>query len=134
MINLPKVLIVEDDLQLNRLLRKTFTVANLPTVSAYSLAEAVKAVRHERINIIVLDLGLPDGSGWEVVETVHLNSISSFIFPPEIIIITGQDPEAVKKAHPEVINHRILYKPFNVTELIRLAIQLRLAPKLKAKA
>lgn len=126
--NLPKVLIVEDDIQLNRLLQKGFAVANLTTVSTYNLADALNVIQKENIAVIVLDLGLPDGSGLEIVN--KLKAAHGSETTPKIIIITGRDPAEVQKESAEVKDYHILQKPVNVTSLIRLAIQVRYGRKI----
>lgn len=118
---IPKVLVVEDDRPLNRLIQKGFNVVNMETVPAYTLNSAVETLdaQHDDIQVIVLDLGLPDGNGWDVIERV--NSQYDEQDAPRIIIITGYDPAEIGN----IGNYYILQKPINVTELIRLAIQLR---------
>jgi len=119
--NVPKVLIVEDDIQLNRLLQKGFSVANLTTGPTYNVSDSLTTLQQEEIAVIVLDLGLPDGSGWDIIET--LRAAQPPETHPKIIIITGRDPSEVQ--HPNAKEYFILRKPVNVSELIRLAIQMR---------
>jgi two-component system, OmpR family, KDP operon response regulator KdpE len=119
--NAPKVLIVEDDIQLNRLLQKGFSVANLMTIPTYNLANALNVLQTENIAVIVLDLGLPDGSGWDIIDT--LRAAQPAEAHPKIIIITGR--EKAELEHPNARDYFILQKPVNVSELIRLAIQMR---------
>ena len=124
--NVPKVLIVEDDIQLNRLLQKGFSVANLMTISTYNLTDALNVLQKENIAVIVLDLGLPDGSGWDIIDT--LRAAQPAEAHPKIIIITGRDTSSVE--HPNAKDYFILQKPVNVSELIRLAIQMRYGRKI----
>jgi DNA-binding response OmpR family regulator len=119
--NVPKVLIVEDDIQLNRLLQKSFSVASLSTIPTYNLTEALNVLQKENIAVIVLDLGLPDGSGWDIIDT--LRAAQPAESHPKIIIITGRDPS--EHQHPNAKDYFILQKPVNVSELIRIAIQMR---------
>jgi DNA-binding response OmpR family regulator len=122
----PKVLIVEDDMPLNRLLQKGFAVANLTSIPAYNLTDALNLLQKENISVIVMDLGLPDGSGWEIIDT--LRAAQPPEAHPKIIIITGRNLSELN--HPNAKDYFILQKPVNVGELIRLAIQLRYGHKI----
>jgi DNA-binding response OmpR family regulator len=119
---LPKVLILEDDRQLNRLLRKGFETVNLAVIQTYSLAEAYSALERENIAIIVTDLGLPDGDGTELIDHVKTRYNGKC---PKIIVMTGRDIN-----QNTYKGYDILQKPVNVTELIRLAIQVRYGRKI----
>jgi len=61
------VLIVEDDEDLAGVLRVLLSRRGLDVVHVASVAEAVAHARVMRPQVVVLDLGLPDGDGWEVV-------------------------------------------------------------------
>lgn len=119
---LPKVLILEDDRQLNRLLRKGFETVNLTAVQAYTLAEAYDVLEREDVAIIVTDLGLPDGDGMELIDRVTTDKDGKH---PRIIVMTGRDIN-----QNTYKGYDILQKPVNVSELIRLAIHVRYGRKI----
>lgn len=65
----PKVLHVEDDPALTSLLQQ-LTQEAATTISAGSVEEAKQLLQQHEFDLIVLDLGLPDGSGWELLPLV----------------------------------------------------------------
>lgn len=115
----PKVLIVEDDRPLNRLFQKSFAAATFQTTQAFSLADALRCVEREQFSVIILDLGLPDGQGWEIVDLFgeHLRQI------PEVIMVTGREMSAIPAEYAQ--KYHVFQKPVDLTQLIRLAIQLQ---------
>lgn len=90
------LLLVEDDpsdvVQLTELLARTRVAHRLVHVA--SVAEAVAHLRHdgEHLDVVLLDLGLPDGRGVPVVETV-----AKAPHPP-IIVLTGSDDDSLARA------------------------------------
>mgnify|MGYP001465251231 CR=1 FL=1 len=64
--NDPCILIVDDEPPIRRLLRKTLEVQSFRTVEAADGREALDALRREKPELIILDLGLPDIDGLEV--------------------------------------------------------------------
>jgi DNA-binding response OmpR family regulator len=119
-----RVLVVEDDEALRKILAEIFTGEHHYTVvEAATLAEADKALEDEdqRPDVIVLDIGLPDGDGSDYCTKLRL---AGFKMP--IIILTGADGEAdVVRGLSSGANDYIA-KPFRAAELAaRLQAQLR---------
>ncbi|MFI3185678.1 MAG: PAS domain S-box protein [Methylococcaceae bacterium] len=81
----PRVLHVEDDADLQRIVAvigadvADFDVAN-------NLAEARSKLALENYSLVVLDIGLPDGSGWELLADLKLLDIE-----PPVIVLSGTD-------------------------------------------
>uniref|UniRef100_UPI0027BA3DC3 PAS domain S-box protein n=1 Tax=Rheinheimera sp. TaxID=1869214 RepID=UPI0027BA3DC3 len=65
----PKVLHVEDDPALSDLLQQ-LTLDAATTVSAASVEEARQLLQQQDFDLVVLDLALPDGSGWELLPLI----------------------------------------------------------------
>jgi two-component system KDP operon response regulator KdpE len=124
MADLPKVLIIEDDKNLNRLFGKGFTAAGFTVAAAFKLADAITQLRETEFGIIVLDLGLPDGDGWEVADQVRAADLAHKT--PVIIMVTGREASEIPAQY--VSRYHVLRKPVNLTDLVRLAIDLRLKP------
>ena len=57
------VLVVDDEPAIRRFLKSTLEVQGWAMVEAVDAGEAIRAVRHHRPDIILLDLGLPDRDG-----------------------------------------------------------------------
>jgi two-component system cell cycle response regulator len=84
-----KILIVDDDLDMRRALRIRLNANNYQTVFASDGISAVSMARKEQPDLILLDLGLPGGDGFAVIE--RLRTLTS-VAPVPIIVITGKEP------------------------------------------
>ena len=62
-----RILIVDDDLHIRRLLQATLLRAGYAAIEATTAAEALAQAKAERPDAILLDLGLPDRDGLEIV-------------------------------------------------------------------
>lgn len=126
-----RVLVVEDDQAIRSLLQSTLAVEGFEVQTAVSLSEARALLRHAPPDVLLLDLGLPDGDGSELVRDARqLGSI-----PILVVSARHQETEKVKLLDAGADDY--LAKPFSVGELlarIRVAMRHRgtaLAPALK---
>ena len=87
------ILIVEDDLALNQGISFNFKMDGLQTVSAHTLQEAEIFLKQEKIDLVILDVNLPDGSGFDFCKKVRLSIDCPILFLTacdlEFEIITG---------------------------------------------
>jgi len=121
--NDPCILIVDDEPPIRRLLRKTLEVQNFRAVEAADGHEALDAVRHEKPDLILLDLGLPDMDGLEMIKAVRAKSATP------IVVLSSRGDEAGKVAALDVGADDYVTKPFGVNELmarVRAALRHRL--------
>ena len=65
-----KILIVEDDNNINQMIYETFTKAGYSCTSAYSGTEALLRIESGEFGLIILDLMLPGMSGDEVLKNI----------------------------------------------------------------
>jgi PAS domain S-box-containing protein len=65
----PKILHVEDDPTFSRLLNH-FTPENADIVNVPTVQQARKSLQEQKFDLVVLDLGLPDGSGWDLLPLI----------------------------------------------------------------
>ena len=79
-------------------------------VGALDIKSGLAAVRREPIDLIVLDLGLPDGSGLDLLRTLRSTS------DVPIIIVTGRSEEADRVVGLELGADDYLVKPFSQRE------------------
>jgi two-component system KDP operon response regulator KdpE len=87
----PRILVVEDDLDMFEALAIRLEHNGFEAVLATSVATAVGMVRILPPDLIVLDLGLPDGDGYTVMENLKRSFPGAESIP--IIILTARDPE-----------------------------------------
>jgi signal transduction histidine kinase/CheY-like chemotaxis protein len=83
-----RVLIVEDDAVQRDSLQKLLGSHEVETVGAASAAECLEHLRKATFDCMVLDLALPDTSGYDLLET--LSREDAYAFPP-VIVYTGRD-------------------------------------------
>jgi DNA-binding response OmpR family regulator len=63
-----RILIVEDDRDLAHVIKEIFTRDNITVQTAHSLKETIEACSSFKPHLMVLDIGLPDGDGFNVVD------------------------------------------------------------------
>lgn len=114
------ILIVEDDLDISRLLCLELEEAGFD-VSSYDTGMAgLSAIREQKPDLVVLDLGLPDLDGAEIARRVRSTS------ELPIIILTAADEVGTKVEMLNAGADDYLAKPFQTEELIaRINVQLR---------
>lgn len=83
-----RVLIVEDDLVQREAMSKLLTSHDVETVTAGTAAECLELLKNETFDCMVLDLSLPDASGYSLLET--LSQEGAYAFPP-VIVYTGRE-------------------------------------------
>ena len=116
-------LVVEDDLPLRRFLRTALTANGYRVLEANTLAEAILMVTTHNPEIVLLDLGLPDGDGLSLVREVRNWS------PMPIVVLSARGREADKIEALDAGADDYLTKPFGTGELLaRMRVALRHRP------
>ena len=83
-----RVLIVEDDERQRDAVAKLLAGPEIETVGVGTAADCLKLLREETFDCMVLDLSLPDASGYSLLETLSKDGDHSF---PPVIVYTGRD-------------------------------------------
>ncbi len=83
-----RVLIVEDDAVQRDAVRRLLGSHEVETVAAATAAECLLLLKNQTFDCMVLDLSLPDASGYSLLET--LSQEDAYSFPP-VIVYTGRD-------------------------------------------
>ena len=112
----PKVVIVEDDEVLLRVMVAELKDANIEVVAAMDGEEGLKRVRTERPDLVLLDLLLPKKSGFEVLEELKQSTETRSI-PVIILSMLGQD-EDIKRGLKLGANDYIVKSQHAVGEVI----------------
>ena len=107
-----KIMVVEDDAPVRRLITASLSAEDYTVVAAGTAAEAVQLAATQNPDIILLDLGLPDGDGVEVIEKVRLWTETP------IIVISARDEDTDKIEALDAGADDYLTKPFSVAELL----------------
>lgn len=109
-----KILHIEDSPEIQTTVELLFKVV-MPEASLYTAgtgSEGIDVVRYSQPDIVLLDLGLPDISGYEVITRVRELS------PVPIVIMTARREEAVRAKCFELGADDFIVKPFNHKEVI----------------
>lgn len=114
------VLVVEDELPIRRFLRPAVEAAGWRMVEADTAAGGILEATQSRPDVIVLDLGLPDQHGIEVIKRVREWS------RVPIVVLSAHGQEREKVAALDAGADDYVQKPFGVSELMaRLRVALR---------
>jgi len=120
MANAYRVLVVDDEPPIRRFLRDSLEAAGFAVVTADDAAAALTAVASEKPDVVILDLGLPDRSGFEVITEVRKHS------PVPIIVLSARSDERSKVEALDLGADDYISKPFGMAELMaRLRAALR---------
>ena len=118
--NKPQILVVEDDAAIGNLIATTLETQNYQFHRANTGAGAMLDALSYRPDVMLLDLGLPDMDGVEIIKKVR--SWSNL----PIIVVSARSEDADKVAALDAGADDYLTKPFSVDELLaRLRVALR---------
>lgn len=108
----PRILVVDDEPQIHRFLKPALTAVDYEVLQAGTVAEAKRAIAAQAPDVVVLDLGLPDGDGKEVIA-----SVQAFSGVP-IIVLSARDRESEKIEALDLGAVDYVEKPFGIGELL----------------
>ena len=115
-----RVLVVEDHSDIRALIQASLSVEGFEVQTAVTLSEARALIQHSPPDVVVLDLGLPDGDGKELVQEIRRQRATP------IIIVSARHQEAQKIDLLDAGADDYLAKPFSVAELLaRIRVALR---------
>jgi two-component system KDP operon response regulator KdpE len=117
------ILVVDDEPPIRRLLRTTLNAQDYRTVEAATAGDALALLRHHQVDLVLLDLGLPDIDGIEVIAHIRRDN------PVPILVLSSRGEEAAKVAALDAGADDYVTKPFGAEELmarIRTALRHRL--------
>jgi two-component system KDP operon response regulator KdpE len=121
-----QVLVVDDEAAILRFLKPALEANNYEMLSASTVADAIKQIASRTPDIVLLDLGLPDGDGKEIIRRVREWS------DVPIIVLSAREREAEKIDSLDLGADDYVNKPFSVGELMarmRTALRHRLQKK-----
>lgn len=107
-----EILIVDDEPEIRRFLRATLAAAGYRYHEATTAAEAVAQAAARQPDLVLLDLGLPDGDGLSVISSVRQYSQTP------IIVVSARGREKDKVEALDLGADDFVAKPFGVDELL----------------
>jgi two-component system KDP operon response regulator KdpE len=115
-----KVLVVDDEPHIRRLILAALERAGYAAIEAGTGREALERLRAERPDVVLLDLGLPDRDGLELVPLVKREGDTT------LIVVSARDATDEKVAALDLGADDYLTKPFDTDELLaRVRVALR---------
>ncbi|HWW15399.1 MAG TPA: response regulator [Candidatus Dormibacteraeota bacterium] len=120
----PKILLVDDDPDLLRALRLRLRANNYEVTTASDGYSAIASAQKERPSLIILDLGLPVGDGFVVLD--RLQNIDALSGVP-VIVLSARDPQANEERALRAGAAAFFQKPADNDELMNV-IQVSLGP------
>jgi len=112
---MPLILIIEDEADMLSLFTLIVRRQYDRVIGALSGTEAMSILQQSSPDVILLDLGLPDISGRDVLRYIRQ---ASHLRGTKVVVVTAF-PDLVRFAQ-ESMADRVLYKPFSASELLRV--------------
>ena len=119
--SLARILVAEDETSLNDLLQDALRMNGYETISAKHGMEAVRLIREEKPDLVILDINMPQLDGFGVIEKLR-NENNNI----PIIVLTARDQKDDKSIGFGLGADDFVTKPFGLEELLmRVAAVLR---------
>jgi len=117
------ILVVDDEPQIRRFLRTSLAAQDYEVLEAENGLDALESARRHKPDLMILDLGLPDIDGIEVITQLRAQSALP------IIVLSSRDDEHIKVKALDLGADDYITKPFGMEELtarVRAALRHRL--------
>lgn len=129
-----QTLLVEDEVSISELTEEYFEKNKQPLVVARTLSEAILCLKeHANIDVIILDLNLPDGQGFPLLTAIqnhctplHHDSVFKCLSLPDIIIVSAYTDKAIVNQCIHAGANSYINKPLSLVELYNTVKKLSL--------
>jgi DNA-binding response OmpR family regulator len=112
-----KIMIVDDDLDLRRALKLRLQANHYDTVHASDGYSAISMAEKEHPSLIILDMGLPAGDGFRVLQWLRERDIPSKI---PVIVLTARDPRSNEQKLLQAGATALFEKPVSSKQLLHV--------------
>jgi two-component system OmpR family response regulator len=109
---LPMILVVDDESSVRDLIVDALNLVSIPSATASHGMEALKKIREEDIDLVILDINMPVMDGYEVLQRIREIGLTI----PVIVLTARLDREDTKRAF-ELGADDFVRKPFGIEEL-----------------
>jgi two-component system, OmpR family, response regulator len=109
----PRALVVEDDADLRRLLRKGLDEEGFEVVPVARGAEAIAVATEDPPDVLVVDIGLPDADGRDVCQALRAQGLDA-----PVLFLTARDAVTDRLSGFSAGGDDYLTKPFALSELV----------------
>ena len=112
-----RVLVVDDDTEIRGLLTSMLVRRNMTVDQATDGREALDLLKKNKYAVVLLDLMMPNVSGFEVLEAIENSAVQ-----PVVLVVTAADSEQLGELDSRRI-HGIVRKPFDPDDLGDVVVQ-----------
>ncbi|MHC1684803.1 MAG: response regulator transcription factor [Clostridiaceae bacterium] len=114
------ILVVEDEPSINDILNIALTSEGYKVISSFSGKEAMEALKSDEIDLVLLDINLPDKSGFQICKDIIIQ------YKTAIIMLTARNDIVDKVLGLEFGADDYITKPFDIREVVtRIKVVLR---------
>jgi DNA-binding response OmpR family regulator len=117
----PKILVIDDDPDIRRLVQLELTGAGYEVAFAHDAVSAMTVARKEQPAVVVLDIGLPGGDGYLVMERFRQFPALETI---PVVVVTARERVEARAKSLAAGARAFLPKPFDPSELRALVDEL----------
>jgi len=119
-----KILVVEDDPDIMRIITYALTGAGFRVVHAYGGEDALRKVKTDKFDLVLTDLAMPKISGVEVIAQIKKNPQTRDI---PVVAVTAHVWDVLAQSAGQVGCDGYISKPFNTKQLVE-EVQKHLKP------
>ncbi len=112
MSNMPRVLVIDDEPHIRRLLRTALARGPYDVTEAETAAEALEILSRIDPDVVLLDLGLPDRDGLELVPVIRMRTTAT------LLVVSARDATEQKVTALDLGADDYVTKPFDTDELL----------------
>lgn len=111
--NRRSILVVDDNRSISRLLRQNLEDADTEVIEVASGLECISMLQSSRVDLVLLDVRLPDFNGWGILSLLRLTEALSDL---PVIVVSEEPPNTalMERLHPE----DYIQKPFDMRDLV----------------
>ena len=111
------ILLVEDNRIIQKFTRQCFERFGCHVTVVGTKTEAIQQVTTIPFSLLLMDIGLPDGSGWEVIEITRDDEKSQNLTTPIVIISAHINAEQEREKCQFWQVNRIIEKPLHIEDI-----------------
>jgi two-component system response regulator AdeR len=110
------ILVVEDEANVRKLVTVNLSSRGYTVYEAKDVQQAVERLQAQPFDLIVLDIKLPDLTGWDLLAKIATDAALEFSGPVLVMTASVMDAQIDLDQYPAVVG--VLVKPFSATKLV----------------
>jgi two-component system alkaline phosphatase synthesis response regulator PhoP len=107
------ILVVDDDQEMGRLVRRNMEGEDTRVAEATTGLECIRLLNEEKVDLLILDVRLPDFSGWGILSLLRLSE-SRRVMPVILASVEPPDNALMVRLRPD----DYIQKPFDIRDLL----------------